>query len=121
LRPGPRNSPPPAETVPQLAPELGCRGPGKANFPIWEAGLPTIQVKTVRHGFRGLQQEILGGCTSFGPASCPNWAGTLSATGWNEKGEWERRAEGGVRPNPSGSGRAGLLLFDIVDLFAPPA
>ena len=27
----------------------------------------------------------------------------------------------GQRPNPSGSGRAGLLLFDIVDLFAPPA
>jgi hypothetical protein len=27
----------------------------------------------------------------------------------------------GQRPNSSGSGRAGLLLFDIVDLFAPPA
>jgi hypothetical protein len=64
-----------------------ARSPGPAPAARASIGLVT-------HRFCGpiqgeadrVQNAECGVATSFGQAGCPNWAGTLPTTGWNEKG-----------------------------------
>jgi hypothetical protein len=95
-----------ADRVRSAACEPGCRGPGKAHFPIWETGLPTIRVRSVwRTGCVASPIRFPAAALGLGRRA------TQIGLAHYPKGERERRADGGAPPKPGASGRGGVVAL----------